>query len=155
MYTGNPSGNPLDRVRILCSDTDNDDLLIEQSVLEWFYESNNKNERRAALQCLKYMMLQLSKMADEKVGGVYEKNSDRLANFKKVYDELMKTSIRGTPYAGGISQSDIDSRRHNPDSVRKGVEAGDSFSYHGDRFQNDDFWGSPNRMGVVFVDKEK
>lgn len=45
-YTGDPANNPLDRVRILCTDTNNDEILIEQSVLEWFYLESGKDERK-------------------------------------------------------------------------------------------------------------
>lgn len=153
MYTGNPATNPLDRIRILCTDTDNDDLMVEDSVLEFFYDSNNKNERRAAMQALRYIMLQFSKMADEKTGGVYERNSERFANFKAALDELTKSNASGLPYAGGISRSDVESRRHNPDSLFKSVDIGDAFSYHGDHGP-DCLSGSPNRMVIAFVDKD-
>ena len=52
-YTGDPANNPLDRVRILCTDTNNDEILIEQSVLEWFYLESGKDEKKAAIKALK------------------------------------------------------------------------------------------------------
>ena len=70
--------------------------------------------------------MQFAKMADEKVGGVYERNSDRFANFKSALDDLVKNGIVGTPYAGGISKCDIELRKCNPDSVNKSVEYGDA-----------------------------
>lgn len=154
MYTGNPSTNPLDRIRILCTDTDNDDLMIDDSVLEFFYVSNDKNERRAAIQALRYILMQFAKMADEKVGGVYERNSDRFANFKSALDDLVKNGTVGTPYAGGISKCDIELRKCNPDSVNKSVEYGDAFNYGDNRCDDRFFNGSPNRMVIAFVDKE-
>ena len=140
MYTNDPANNPLDRVRILCTDTDNDELLIEQSVLEFFYESSNRNEKLAARRALEYLLFQVAKMGDEKVGGVYLRNSGRYKNLKDAYNILLKGSwMGGKPYAGGISVSDIEMRRHNPDSIKKATEQGDSFDYYTrDRYNNDD-----------------
>ena len=130
-YTGDPATNPLDRVRILCTDTDNNELLIEQSVLEWFYQESGKDEKKAAIKALKYLLFQVAKMGDEKVGGVYLRNSSRFKSLKAAYDDLVKSSVNGIPYAGGINQCDIDMRRQNPCSVKKYTEYGDAARYYG------------------------
>lgn len=130
-YTGDPANNPLDRVRILCTDTDNNELLIDQSVLEWFYQESGKDEKKAAIKALKYLLFQVAKMGDEKVGGVYLRNSSRFKSLKAAYDDLVKSTVNGIPYAGGINQCDIDMRRRNPCSVKKYTEYGDAVRYNG------------------------
>lgn len=130
-YTGDPANNPLDRVRILCTDTDNNEILIDQSVLEWFYQESGKDEKKAAIKALKYLLFQVAKMGDEKVGGVYLRNSSRFKSLKAVYDDLVKSSVSGLPYAGGINQCDINMRRQNPCSVKKYTEYGDAVRYNG------------------------
>ncbi len=83
-------------------------------MLEWFYLESGKDEKKAAIKALKYLLFQVAKMGDEKVGGVYLRNSSRFKSLKAVYDDLVKSSVSGLPYAGGINQCDIDMRRQNP-----------------------------------------
>lgn len=135
MYTGDPINNPLDRVRIYCTDTDNDELLIEDSILEFMLLEANGNEKLAAVKALSYLLFQIAKMADEKVGGVYMKNSERIKNLRLVLDDLKADLIKvgvGSVYAGGISRSDVLWRRRDCDSIQKPTNTGDAFSYHED-----------------------
>lgn len=131
MYTGDPLNNPLDRVRIYTTDTDNDDILIEDSILEFFLAEANGDEKQAAIKALGYLLFQIAKMGDEKVGGVYLKNSERTKNLKLLLDDLkgglLKPSIP-MAYGGGISVSDTWVRRHDCDSIRKPTNTGDAFA---------------------------
>ncbi len=131
MYTGDPINNPLDRVRIYCTDTDNDEILIEDSILEFFLAESNGDEKQAAIKALGYLLFQIAKMGDEKVGGVYLKNSERTKNLKLLLDDLkgglLKPSIP-MAYGGGISVADTWSRRHDWDSIKKPTNTGDAFA---------------------------
>lgn len=131
MYTGDPINNPLDRVRIYCTDTDNDEILIEDSILEFFLAESNGDEKQAAIKALGYLLFQIAKMGDEKVGGVYLKNSERTKNLRLLLDDLkgglLKPSIP-MAYGGGISVADTWSRRHDWDSIRKPTNTGDAFA---------------------------
>lgn len=131
MYTGDPINNPLDRVRIYCTDTDNDEILIEDSILEFFLAEENGDEKKAAIKALGYLLFQIAKMGDEKVGGVYLKNSERTKNLRLLLDDLkgglLKPSIP-MAYGGGISVADTWSRRHDWDSIRKPTNTGDAFA---------------------------
>lgn len=131
MYTGDPINNPLDRVRVYCTDTDNDELLIDQSIIEFFYSETNGNEKQAAVKALGYLLFQIAKMGDEKVGGVYLKNSERAKNLKLVLDDLKADLLGvgvGMVYAGGISRTDIYTRRRDCDSIKKPTSTGDAFT---------------------------
>lgn len=131
MYTGDPMNNPLDRVRIYCTDTDNDELLIEDSILEFFLVESAGNEKQAAIKALGYLLFQIAKMGDEKVGGVYLKNSERVKNLQLVLDDLKKGTLGsgvGSVYAGGISTLDVWLRRNDCDSIRKPTNTGDAFA---------------------------
>lgn len=128
-YTSDPANNPFDRIRIYCTDVDNDDILIPQSIIEFFYEDAGHDERLAASKALTYLMMQIAKMGDEKVGGIYLKNSERIKNMRLVLDDLkadlLKNGVGGV-YAGGVSRADMMLRRWSPDSPRKPVTIGDS-----------------------------
>ncbi|MFM5883280.1 hypothetical protein [Methanobrevibacter gottschalkii] len=112
-------------------------------MLEWFYLESGKDEKKAAIKALKYLLFQVAKMGDEKVGGVYLRNSSRFKSLKAVYDDLVKSSVSGLPYAGGINQCDIDMRRQNPCSVKKYTEYGDAARYEGRDYCN--------RVNGVFI----
>lgn len=133
-FTGDPVNNVFDRIRILCTDTDNDDILVDQTILEFMYQEAGQDEHLAAAKALTFLMMQIAKMGDEKAGGVYLKNSERIKNMQLVLDdlkaELLKKGI-GSVYAGGVSRADILLNRWNPDSVKKGIEIGDSISLSG------------------------
>ncbi|QFP93867.1 hypothetical protein [Pectobacterium phage Wc4-1] len=153
MYTGNPTNNPLDRIRVYTTDTDNDDLLIEQSVIEFFYEEAGRNEKQAAVKALNYLLFQIAKMGDEKVGGVYLKNSERIKNLRLVLDDLKKDLIGigiGSVYAGGISKSDVFNRRRNCDSIRKPTNTGDAFAKNqgGAAYVEESPFDSLNTVGI-------
>ncbi|MGX9869054.1 hypothetical protein [Enterobacter mori] len=133
-YTGDPVNNPFDRVRIYCTDTDNDDILVPQEMIEWFYEESQHDEKHAAVKALTFLMVQVAKMGDEKVGGVYLKNSERIKNMRLVLDNLKADLLKqgvGDVYAGGISRTDINLRRWNPDSPRKRTQYGDALRMDG------------------------
>ncbi|AZV01484.1 hypothetical protein vBSflM004_095 [Shigella phage vB_SflM_004] len=98
-YTGDPANNPFTRTSILSTSLNNSEILIDQSVLEWFYQESGKDEKKAAIKALKYLLFQVAKMGDEKVGGVYLRNSSRFKSLKAVYDDLVKSSVSGLPYA--------------------------------------------------------
>lgn len=132
-FTGDPVNNPYDRIRVYCTDTDNSDILVPQEMIEWFYEESQHDEKQAAVRALTFLMVQVAKMGDEKVGGVYLKNSERIKNMRLILDDLKADLLKqgvGDAYAGGISRRDIQLRRWNPDAPRKGIEAGDAFSLY-------------------------
>lgn len=153
MYTGDPLNNPLDRVRIYCTDTDNDELLIEDSILEFFLVETLGNEKQAAIKALGYLLFQIAKMGDEKVGGVYLKNSERIKNLKLILDDLKRDVLKigvGSVYAGGISVTDTWLRRNDWDSIRKPTNTGDAFARdEGEAYYAQDDFLDHDRVIVV------
>jgi hypothetical protein len=131
MFMNDPANNALDRIRIMIGDTDNDEILLSQQVLEYLYESTNKNEKLTAIKALEAIIMASSKYTDEVTGDVEVKLSQRFKQFRTVLNDLKKSTMTGTPYAGGISVSDIEMRRASPDAPRKSLEQGWSTSYSG------------------------
>lgn len=133
MFTNDPANNPLDRIRIMIGDADNDEILLSQQVLEYLYESTNKNEKLTAIKALEAIIMSAAKYTDEVVGDVEINLSQRFKQFRIVLNDLKKSTMTGTPYAGGISVADVETRRASPDSPQKAFEFGWSRSYTGDR----------------------
>lgn len=129
MYYNDPTNNPYDRIRLIIGDWNNDEILLPQPVLEYLYLSCNKNEKRAAIKALEYLFMDMAKYTDEVVGDVQIKLSQRFNQMKIVLGNLKSSTMGGLPYAGGISVSDIESRRNNPDSPVKAIESGWATTY--------------------------
>ena len=124
MFTNDPENNPLDRIRIYIADWDNSNLVMSDEMLKWIYKKNDCNERKAAKEALEYLLLEYSKYADEKVDEVYYGLGKIYEKFKNALDTLNKGGFGGLgePYAGGISRSDIKSRKSNSDNLKHDFE---------------------------------
>lgn len=131
MFMNDPKNNVLDQIRVIIGDTDNDELLLSQSVLEYIYESNGKNVNTAAIKALEAIIMSSAKYTDEDVGDVSIKLSQRFKQLRQTLADLKKRTAFGKPYAGGISNSDIAARVADPDNPVKLIEQGWSTSYGG------------------------
>lgn len=117
-YSGNPGNNVADEVRFLVGDTNTTKPDLTDEEIAFLLVEEGNSPRRAAARAAEVLAALYSKRADEKAVGPlrikYQTNADR---FTKLAKKLWSRATVGTaaPYAGGISQSDKESREANSD----------------------------------------
>lgn len=106
-------------VRFIIGDTDKCDEIFQDGEIEWALEEYNNTPINAAVRLIEIAIPKYARLIDETVGQVSLKYSQRAEAFRKLLNDLRtRLLIEGaTPYAGGISVSDMQTVALNPDRV--------------------------------------
>lgn len=118
-FTNNPQ-NPLDRVRIRIGDTDTQNEYLTDYWYAYFLENNSNNETLAAIEAAKVILVNFTSNTREKTDQVEIWGNDQFDNYLKwLKDFIENPSISGlkspSPYAGGISISDMEKYKSDSD----------------------------------------
>jgi hypothetical protein len=119
-YTGDPANSATDRIRLAVGDTD----VYQEGLTDEVYAyllSVNLNEARSTIGALKYLVAKYASYVTEKAGGLFIKESEKFEQYSKLLNRYTKDPSQmlltlGTPFAGGISYSDLYSNASNPDN---------------------------------------
>lgn len=119
-YTGDPGASARDAVRFLIGDTDKEDQLLLDGEILWILGMYNNAPLNAALRCCEFIAAKFSRLADEQVGRVSIKFSQKAKAYLALRTELVNrmASEDMNAYAGGISESDIQLVNANKDRIR-------------------------------------
>jgi len=117
-YSGNPSTSANDEVRFLVGDTDTTDQLLQDEEIAWLI-TNCGTTRFAAVEAANGIAAKYSRMADKAVGDLRLSASQKSKQYFDLAKRLRRRAMVGsvTPYAGGITESDKNINRDNPDTV--------------------------------------
>ena len=120
-YTNDPVNNPVDRVRLYTGDIDEYEEGLTDDVYLYVLGKYDGSETKAAVECLRYLVSKYASYVTEKAGGLFVKESERFEQYKKLLDMYTKDPRTmlykaGTPFAGGISVSDMEDNRCEPDN---------------------------------------
>lgn len=109
-YAGDPSQDNRSAVRFLVGDTDSADQQIQDEEIDWLLSQNGSDVYQAALAACTSLSARYARRANKTVGNL----SIQYSNLAKQYDDQYKRIERQaarhtvpTPYAGGISNSDM------------------------------------------------
>lgn len=118
-YIG-PATSAKDAVRFLIGDTDSTEFLLQDNEIEWLLAQYNNVPLNAAIRCCETIMSKFSRMADEVVGSVSIKFSQKAKGYQTMRAELQRrlATEGAIPYAGGISKTDKKLNELNPDRVK-------------------------------------
>lgn len=118
-YSGNPLDNPRDQVRFLVGDTDQSDPLFQDGEINYLLAQypGPGGVLNATIRATEALMAKFSRMVNETVGDVRLDLSDRIKNLNLLKTALIQRIATETitPYAGGISISDMITVASNPD----------------------------------------
>lgn len=124
-YTNDPANNPVDRIRLNVGDVWEDMEYLTDADYEYFLAAANGNERRATMDAVRAILFKLTRMTRERTGDIEVYGGDWFNNYMKALQLILKDpniSISlAVPYAGGISRSDMQANRCDPDNFRIGI----------------------------------
>lgn len=124
-YTHDPANNPIDRIRLNVGDIWDDMEMLSDADYQYFLDAANGNERRATMDAVRAILFKLTRMTRERTGDIEVYGGDWFNNYMKALQLILKDpniSISlAVPYAGGISRSDMQANRCDPDNFRIGI----------------------------------
>lgn len=115
-----PTNNATDRVRLMVGDT-SDIQYLPDSVYQYELTKNNNDERTAAKTCAMYILGMLTSRTKERLDRIEIYGAEAFnnyLNFLKMLVDPRNSFDVATPYAGGISISDVDTNNANTDVVQ-------------------------------------
>lgn len=124
-YQHDPANNPIDRIRLNVGDIWDDMEMLADADYQYFLDAANGNERRATMDAVRAILFKLTRMTRERTGDIEVYGGDWFNNYMKALQLILKDpniSISlAVPYAGGISRSDMQANRCDPDNFRIGI----------------------------------
>lgn len=124
-YTNDPANNPVDRIRLNVGGIWDDMEYLTDADYEYFLAAAGGNERRATMDAVRAILFKLTRMTRERTGDIEVYGGDWFSNYMKALQLILKDpniSISlAVPYAGGISRSDMQANRCDPDNFRIGI----------------------------------
>lgn len=142
MFTNDPC-NPLDRIRLLVGDTSEVNEYLADQWYVYFLQKNQDNETLASIEAAKAILSRFTSHTREKVDQVELWGNDKFNNYLIwLKDYIENPSISGlqspVPYAGGISESDMQANRNNTDNVTSRIYNGYTFEERSQYLK--DYW---------------
>lgn len=118
-YSGNPGHSATDAVRFLIGDTDSLEPLLLDGEIDWLL-SQYGGTNNAAIRACEMITAKFARLADEQVGRVSIKYSQKAEAYRKLKADLIDrlSTDDVMPYAGGISLGDKANVESNPDRTQ-------------------------------------
>lgn len=118
-FTNDPQ-IPRDRVRIRVGDTDPLNEYVADTWYDYYLQENSQNETLTALDIAKIILAKFASCTREKVDQVEIWGNDKFDNYLEWLKEFVENpALSGLgspcPYASGISISDMESYKQDPD----------------------------------------
>ena len=120
MYTGNPSCNKIDAVRLIVGDVYEDMEVLDDDTYQYFLDKNSSSVNRAAVDAAWAITFKLSRWTRERTGDIEVYGSEWARGYRQTLMEFLRnpnTSIMSPlPFGGGTSKSDMLERKQNTDN---------------------------------------
>lgn len=121
-YSGNPSSNSVDAVRLMVGDIYPDMEVLTDAEYDYYLTKNSNSISRSALDAAWAICFKLARWTRERTGDIEVYGSEWARNYRSTLLEFIRnpnTAVSlAMPYVGGISKSDMQANDQNPDNVR-------------------------------------
>lgn len=123
-YTGDPANSLTDRLRLEVGDTDIYDELLSDEIYQYILDITGDSVTGiltppSIIQALRYLVAKFSNHVHEEAGDL-EIWDNRAEQYQEMLDNYLKDPRYGAGdglgFAGGISKSDIEANKNNPDA---------------------------------------
>lgn len=123
-----PATSLVDQVRLAIGDVScGDEEWLSDDTYEWLLQKYSNNVNRASLDAARFILFALTRNVRERAGQIEFYGSEQYRNYKDALVEYLRNPNMSlfipSPYAGGISKSDIqaniDNTDNNPVTIEK------------------------------------
>lgn len=130
-YTGNPSTNLTDELRLKLGDIDPDFPLMGDEEYQYFLDKNSDDLAASLLGAAQSLLFYISRYTRERTGMIEVYGSEAFNNYLAAYKLLLKNplgalNLSPIPYFGGISKTDIQLVRSDSDAVNPAFYRGET-----------------------------
>lgn len=127
-YTGNPTTNLVDQVRLLVGDIYSDMEMLDDATYAFFLSKYSNNVNRASIDAARSILFKLARYSRERTGDIEVFGSDFFKNYRAALTDFIRNPNLSVsvamPYAGGISRCDMERNDANPDNVVSPIKVG-------------------------------
>lgn len=131
MTIQDPQNNIIEQIRINTGDIE-EPYILEDIIYQYILDVNDQDVYKATIQSLEAIVASYAKMLHEKVGDEEQWGQEAYRNYQDLLNEWKYNPSRVSkwlPFAGGISKSDMEKNRCNPDANRPGITEGFTTRY--------------------------
>lgn len=110
-FTNNPSGSATDRIRLFVGDIDPNIVWLDDSTYQYLLDKHSNNEKKSAREAMQYILFSLARRTRERAYQCEVYGDQMFANYERALKLAINNpelySVEFTPYAGGISRTDM------------------------------------------------
>ncbi len=151
-YTGSPATSAVDRVRISVGDIDTTLVFLDDATYQYYLDKNNGNEKRTARELMPIILLSLAKMRRERAYMCEVYGADTFNNYMQALKLALSNpaiyDVEFTPYAGGISRSDMEANMLDNDTPTNAVYRGVTNDDGSPSYLTKEIWADSSVTGL-------
>lgn len=124
-YTGSPGSSNRDAVRFRIGDVNPDDPLLYDEEIDYCLSQKSDNIVMACILAIDGILARLTRDVDQSTGSISESLSQQMEHYRSLRKQLaLEGAGEATPYAAGISISDMETNDEDTDRPRPWFEVG-------------------------------
>ena len=150
-YTGSPATSAIDRLRLSLGDTSTSFTILDDATYSYYLTKNSNNEKRTARELMPIALMQLTQMRRERAYQVEVYGADTFNNYMQALKLAISNpaiyDVEFTPYAGGISRSDMQDNMNDNDTISPTLYRGVTSDSGTPNFFNKETWVESTSSG--------